>query len=254
MLMNLARAFDAMLAAPRLSLRDKSVLLLLRYTGARIHEICAITAGGYRSHTATGIPGQARVINKGGGRLEAKLISFQGRPDITQNIERYVRRERSRFDPGHRTKVSELGDHEPLYLTQRGTQLTYDAFHNDWRRIYPYGKKYVLTGYSIHDLRHLLVTELLAKARQEHGATSQEYAEAKKSISNLFGWRTPDSINVYDHVLSTIDTLALLTALQREASLLPEPQSSVRPLKLPLHPPAIWLPNRPWLHSSPIRG
>jgi site-specific recombinase XerD len=217
MLTNLARAFDAMLSTRGLLLRDEAVLLLLRYTGARVHEICSMTAGGYRSHTTNGIPGQALIINKGGHGVEDKVITFQGRPDIIETITRYVRRERARFDPQHRRRIQDLHDDESLFLTARGTPFNYDAFRNTWRHIYPCGQAHVPNGFAIHDLRHLLVTELLLQARLQHGADSQDYKEAMKSIQDLFGWASDTSITVYDHCLKKIDAIALLTALQQRS-------------------------------------
>ena len=152
-------------------------------------EFCQMTAEASARTPNTVSSAKHSSSTRAEAGIEDKAISFEGRPDITQLVERYVRRERSHIDPQHRTRVENLADDEPLFLTRRGTGFNYDTFRGTWRRIYPYGKAYMPNGYSIHDLRHLLVTELLLKQRQAYGATSREYAEAMEGIRLLFGWR-----------------------------------------------------------------
>jgi len=212
----LAVTFTTMVHTRGLAKRDRIVLLLLRHTGARVHEICGMTAGGYRCHTTTGIPGRAVVRNKGSHGREEKTIYFGAVPQIPRLIEQYVRVDRARADPARRTRLSDLGDDEPLFLTNRGTGYTYEAFKGVWRRLYPHARRHCPLGFSPHDLRHLHVTQLLLKARVVYGREGEGYRSAKESISRLMGWKSPDTIEVYDHTLCDADALELLAAMQRD--------------------------------------
>lgn len=62
-LQGLRAALDHMLHLPKRELaeRERVVLLLLRYTGARVTEITDMTVGGYRSHLPEGVPFQALI-------------------------------------------------------------------------------------------------------------------------------------------------------------------------------------------------
>lgn len=212
----LAAAFKAMVNTRGLAKRDRIVLLLLRHTGARVHEICQMTVGGYRCHTATGIPGRAMVRNKGSFGREEKAIYFGAVPQISHLIEQYVRSDRGRADPARRTRLSDLGDDAPLFLTNRGTGYTYETFKGVWRRLYPRARKHCLVGFSPHDLRHLHVTQLLLKARVVYGREGEGYRNAKEAISRLMGWKSPDTIEAYDHTLRDADALELLAAMQQD--------------------------------------
>jgi site-specific recombinase XerD len=212
----LSMAFRVMVNAHGLSTRDRVVLLLLRHTGARVHEICGLTAGGYRCHTLRGIPGRALVRNKGSRGREEKTIHFGAVPQIPQLVDRYVREERARHDSNGRTRLTDLGDGEPLFLTKRGTAYSYGTFKGVWRWLYPRARARCALDFSPHDLRHLHVTQLLMKGRAAHGASGKGYEDAKESISRLMGWRSPDTVEVYDHTLRDADALELLVALQRD--------------------------------------
>jgi len=212
----LAAAFAAMVNTHGLAKRDRIVLLLLRHTGARVHEICHMTAGGYRCHMTAGIPGRAMVRNKGSHGREEKTIYFGAVPQISRLIEQYVRADRARADPARRTHLSDLGDDEPLFLTSRGTGYTYETFKGVWRRLYPRARRQCPLGFSPHDLRHLHVTQLLLKARVVYGREGEGYRTAKESISRLMGWKSLDTIEVYDHTLRDADALELLAAMQRD--------------------------------------
>jgi len=81
-LRGLRAALEHMLDQPRSALadRERAVLLLLRFTGARVTEVLGLTVGGYRSHTADGIAHQALVVNKGVRDVGSKCLIGRVRP------------------------------------------------------------------------------------------------------------------------------------------------------------------------------
>jgi len=207
-------ALDAMLTLPdaTLSLRDKAVLILLRYAGPRIGEVCAMTVGGYRSHTRDGVPGQVILLDKGSYGREVKTVHFI--MEVQQALLAYLREERPAHDPLGRTRLSDLNDDDPFFLTEDGTPYTRMAFMRHWRKVYPVARKRCPIPFSPHTIRHLVVTELLLEARGRCDKTSAVYLDLKMAIAAMMGWRSPQTIDVYDHSLDRLEALGVLHALQ----------------------------------------
>jgi len=211
----LQMALDAMINRPGLAAREKAVLLLLRYTGARVHEIVGMTVGGYRSHTRGGVVGQALVVNKGSQGRESKEINFAAVPQVHRALRRYLQKERPGDDPHGRTHLAQVGDDEPFFLARGGTPYTYWTFKYHWRRLYAAACTQCPVAFSPHDIRHLFITEWLLLAREHWGKESPSYADTKQAISTVMGWRSPATIDAYDHSLDEVAALALQAELQR---------------------------------------
>jgi hypothetical protein len=211
----LANAVEHMLHDPRLCLRDRAVIGLLRNTGARASEITGMTVGGYRAFTRDGILGEALVVNKGSGGIAEKRLYFHEAVGLQRTLLRYLREERRRWDPEDRTRLADLPDEAPFFLTERGTPYSYETFKWHWRKVFPAARKRCPIDFSPHDLRHLLVTELLVRARAEWDPHSPEYADVKRGLVDLFAWADPTTIELYDHSVDRAAALGLLGAWQR---------------------------------------
>jgi len=199
---------------PILSARDRAIFMLLRYTGARVSEIVEMSVGGYRSHTRDGVAGQAVLVDKGSHGREIKIVTFV--EEVTNALLCYLRDERPRHDRHGRRSLSDLEDGDPFFLTEDGTPYTYPAFYKQWRRIRPGAQTHCPIPLKLHSIRHLVVTELLLRGRQEHGKGSTHYLDLKVAISGMMGWRSPQTIDAYDHSLDELDAIALLHQLQTE--------------------------------------
>lgn len=197
---------------PTLSLRDKAVLTLLRYTGARVSEVCTMTVGGYRSHTREGIAGQAILVDKGSQGREVKTVHFIAA--VQDVLLAYLREERPRYDPLRRTRLCDLHDADPFFLTADGTPYTRTAFMRHWRKVYPRVRRHCPIPFSPHTIRHLVVTELLLEARSHYDTASGTYLDLKLAIGAMMGWRSPHTIEVYDHSLDRLEALGVLRAMQ----------------------------------------
>jgi hypothetical protein len=113
-------------------LREKVVLRIMLESGARLGEVLGLTAGGYRrgKSRVTGV--SALVPNKGTQR-EIKPIHFE--PETDRLLHRYVRERRSRCDTQRRTRVDELADAEPIFLSRYGRRLGDSGFRSVWTRL-----------------------------------------------------------------------------------------------------------------------
>jgi site-specific recombinase XerD len=211
----LGDAIEKMLADSRLSYRDKSIIGLLRYTGARVSEIVGMTVGGYRSFKHDGIVGRAMIRNKRSNGVEDKRIYFDEAIEVQKWLLRYLRYERVHWDPNHIKRLSELPPDAPFFLTQHHTPYSYDSFKWQWRRVYADARQLCPMDFSPHDLRHLLVTEWLILAREELDTESSDYADHKRAFSDLMGWSNPTTIELYDHSVNKVQALGKLFELQR---------------------------------------
>ena len=221
--------------------RDRVILLLLNQTGARISEILNLTAGGYRKARQAG---RAYVTNKGSLGREEKLIYFT--PAIERALVHYIRTERARHDPSGHKRLEQLADHEPIFLTRRGTAYRRDSFYYHWRRwlaaVPP--DEYVETlgpvTFSPHGIRHVYVSWIMRQMKQKYGQHEQTVSALRWALQQRMAWRSPLTITCYDHSESERERLeqfdAFLREVEQDAQALSHQSRSSQPgLKAPVH-------------------
>lgn len=219
--------------------RDRLVLLLLHQTGARISEILGLTAGGWRkAHHAT----RALVTNKGSMGREEKTIYFT--LEIERALVLYIRTERAHFDPQGRKRLEQLADHEPIFLTQRGTPYTRSSWYYHWGRLLaavPADEHTEALGpvlFTPHDTRHLYVSWLLRQMKQRYKGDAEKLSSLRSALQLRMGWRSPLTMSCYDQSESEQEKLELLDAFFQETeekggkmSLNPKPvETSIQPV------------------------
>jgi site-specific recombinase XerD len=230
---------NAMLDSTKVSPREKAVLELLQNTGARLHEIVLMTVGGYRN---VGIAGQARVVNKGSYGREIKTIYFTHNPKVQHALITYIEQVRPLHDPHRRRRLTDVGDQEPLFLTERGTPYSTRAFYWHWYRHYRPLQEKCPVCFSPHDIRHLFISEYLIKLKRECGTgieqfQESDYLQAREAFGSLvMGWSSSHTINVYDHTRNGEKTLFVLADYQKDLSQRhyisePTPLSEPQPLQ-----------------------
>lgn len=192
--------------------RDKVVLLLLRHTGARLHEILGLTVGGYRK--AAG-PLNALVVNKGSLGREEKLITFLDTDE--EELLKYIHGERAQFDPLGRTQLAELDETDPLFLTTRQTPYADAAFRHHWNHVMEQVKKRYHVSFTPHAIRHLFVTQHLVWIKEEARDNPEEQQRLKAGLVQIMGWHSRETIHIYDHTFSLQEAVRKLHAFQRKA-------------------------------------
>jgi site-specific recombinase XerD len=212
------RVLDAMMEHAEISCREKIILELLRNTGARLHEVVGLSVGGYRNH---GIAGQAQVVSKGSLGCEVKTIYFAHHPRLMRLLARYLEQIRPRWDGQGRRRLDLMESGEPLFLTERGTPYSVKSFYYHWYKHYPSFRSLCPVTFSPHDIRHLFITEFLLMLRQECGAgtdhfDTERYRREREAFgSTIMGWRSSQTIDVYDHSLDGEHTLHVLALMQQ---------------------------------------
>lgn len=192
--------------------RDKVVLLLLRHTGARLHEVLGMTVGGYRKAPD---PLSAYVVNKGSLGREEKLITFLD-TDETE-ILKYVQEERSRYDLLGRHQLSALSDSDPLFLTARGTCYADAAFRSHWNHLMQVASKRYRVSFTPHAVRHLFVTQHLIWIKEVAGENQEEQQRLKAGLVQIMGWHSRETMRIYDHTFSVQEAVNTLHAFQKRA-------------------------------------
>ncbi len=204
--------------------RDRLVLLLLRYTGARLHEILSVTAGGYRKAKD---PCQAYVLNKGSLGREEKLIRFP--QAIEAALVRYIRSERAQSDSLGRRDLCELEETDPIFLTNKGTSYSRTAFYFHWRRWYTamkqdhrrktsdsHGTPALSFEFTPHDIRHLRVTEWMTHINKQCIGNEPRKQLLRRGMQRWMGWRSEQTIACYDHSFTEREAEEAFDAFQRE--------------------------------------
>ena len=212
-----ARAPAHLRRAMALVLRDRAVIGLLMYTGARIHEIVGMTAGGYR---APGLSGWAKIRNKGSRGLEEKMITFAATP-AQDALAAYLAHGRTVLDPHGSRRIADLAAEDAIFLDMRGRALTPAAFTARWHRLLRAvradGPDAPAGGARLtpHDVRHWYVTRFLLHARDACAGSAAGYAEAKARLTRALGWRSPATVDVYNHALDELEGWADMALFQQ---------------------------------------
>jgi site-specific recombinase XerD len=192
--------------------RDKVILLLLRHTGARLHEILGMTAGGSRKALD---PLNAYVVNKGSLGREEKLITFLDTDEA--ELAKYIRTERARYDPSGRTRLEELADTDPLFLSARRRPYTDSAFRYHWNRLMGRAKKRYKVAFTPHAIRHLYVTQHLVWIKEEAPDDKEEQRNLKAALVHIMGWHSRETMRIYDHTFSLQEAVQKLHSFQKRA-------------------------------------
>ncbi len=193
------------------SRRDKAILLLLRQTGARVHEIVGMTAGGYR---AARHPRRAMVVNKGSRGREDKEVFFSATAEAL--LAAYIRTERAQADPHGRRYLVDLDDRAPLFLTRAGAAYTPDAFRYHWAALRERARRRYRVAFTPPTIRHLYVTEMMLKIKERAAGDATREREIKEGFRRIMGWRGRDTLAGYDHSFSMQAALAEITLLHDE--------------------------------------
>jgi site-specific recombinase XerD len=190
-------------------LRERVILRLLEETGARLHEILAMTAGGYRKGHSHLVGVRALLRNKGSLGREIKPVSFEAETDYL--LHRYVRTERSRHDRERRTHIDDLRDEDPLFLSRRGDQLSDSGFRIHWKRLRVKAERAFrsapvrLSRLTPHVIRHLHATERVALAAElAQGDRERQRAMVAAVQHDLF-WQSSDTLQIYNHAIATAE-------------------------------------------------
>jgi len=215
------KVLNTLLDGKLVSPREKAILELLQNTGARLHEVVFMTVGGYRNE---GVAGQARVVNKGSMGREVKTIYFAHNPKVERALTTYIKHIRPLCDPQGRKNLAEASDQEPLFLTERGSAYSPKTFYWHWYKHYEPLQHLCPVRFSPHDLRHLFITEYLIRLKHACRSGSdqfqeEDYLQAREAFGSLvMGWRSANTINIYDHSRNGETALSVLADYQNDLS------------------------------------
>ena len=207
--------------------REAVILRIMLESGARVSEVLGLTARGLRlaHNPKIGIDVAAFVRNKGEHTL-AKPIWCSA--DTREQLHA-VHRARSVADrPTPPTRLKQLGDDEPIFLSRRKRQLEYSGFGIIFKRLlgnaqrhfgstpqHPDAIRVVLPSITPHTIRHLHTTFRIKKLR-ELFATPAERERALEALVDDLGWRSAEMLKTYDHAITRSELRELMASSVRQ--------------------------------------
>jgi integrase len=207
--------------------RDAIILRILLESGARVSEVLGLTAGGVRRahNPKIGIDVTALVRNKG-EHAERKPIWCSA--ETRDQLRRYIARERSLLDVQHRTRLDQLQDVEPIFLSRRKQQLEYSGFRIVFNRLLTKAQRHfaatssardsvplVVPSITPHTIRHLHTTFRVKKVRELFN-TPSERERAMEALVYDLGWRSAEMLKTYDHAITRAELRELLASSVRQ--------------------------------------
>src|SRR6266568_2324375 len=206
--------------------REAVILRVMLESGARVSEVLALTARGLRMahNPKIGIDVAAFVRNKGDHTLSKPIWCSA---DTRDQLHRYVARFRSQFDPHRRTRLEQLDDDEPIFLSRRKRQLEYSGFGIVFKRLLrnaqrhfasapqrPDAIRVLLPAITPHTIRHLHTTFRVKKVRELFSSPAERERALEALVGDL-GWRSAEMLKTYDHAISRSELRELMAASVR---------------------------------------
>jgi integrase len=207
--------------------REAVILRIMLESGARVSEVLALTARGLRMahNPKIGINVAAFVRNKGDHTL-AKPIWCSA--DTREQLHRYIARDRSQIDPHRRTRLDQLDDDEPIFLSRRKRQLEYSGFGIVFKRLlrnaqrhfgsapqHPDAIRVVLPAITPHTIRHLHTTLRVKKVRELFSSPAERERALEALVDDL-GWRSAEMLKTYDHAITRSELKELMASSVRQ--------------------------------------
>ena len=207
--------------------REAIILRVMLESGARVSEVLALTARGLRMarNPKIGIDVAAFVRNKGEHTL-AKPIWCSA--DTREQLHHYIARDRSQLDPHQRTRLEQLGDEEPIFLSRRKRQLGYAGFGIVFKRLLGNAQRHFRSATQLpgaiqvelpvitpHTIRHLHTTFRVKKVR-ELFSSAAERERALEALVDDLGWRSAEMLKTYDHAITRSELKELMASSVRQ--------------------------------------
>src|SRR6266852_527618 len=222
----------AILAAVRFMIdhappREAVILRMLLESGARVSEVLGLTAGGLRQahNPKIGIDVAALVRNKGEHTLRKPIWCSA---DTREQLRRYIARERSHIDREGRSKLEELGDDEPIFLSRRKRQLEYSGFCIVFKHLLGKAQRHFVTApqnsdavrialpsITPHTIRHLHTTFRVKKVRELFSSPAERERALEALVDDL-GWRSAEMLKTYDHAITRSELRELMASSVRQ--------------------------------------
>jgi DNA-directed RNA polymerase beta subunit len=152
------------------------------------------------------------LVRSKGDLSRSKPIWFS--EDTRERLSRYVGRERSKKDVQRRTRLDQLGDDEPIFLSNRKQRLGYSGFLTCFRRLLRQAQRHfqvpparssvpwvALPDITPHTIRHLHTTFRVKDIRARFSSKAEREAAFDALVSDM-GWRTAAMLKVYDHAIT----------------------------------------------------
>jgi integrase len=207
--------------------REAVILRILLESGARVSEVLGLTAGGLRraQNPKTGIDVAALVRNKGEHTLRKPIWCSA---DTREQLQRYIARDRSQVDPQAWTKLEQLGDDDPIFLSRRKRQLEYSGFCIVFKRLLakaqrhfataperPDAVRIALPSITPHTIRHLHTTFRVKKVRELFSSPAERERALEALVDDL-GWRSAEMFKTYDHAITRSELKELMASSVRQ--------------------------------------
>ncbi|PGL70062.1 site-specific integrase [Bacillus sp. AFS055030] len=170
------------------SQREMVIARMLFETGARATEVIELTIGDYRSRKSFQ---EASTFNKGSHGRRVKFLRFS--KDTVKLLMRYINKERIQYDVTQCT-FEVLPNEAPIFLTELGTPLSYEAWYYHWSRAIEECK----IKLNPHKTRHWFVTTRLREI-YNISKTEAEIKHRTNELIKYIKWKNADTIKVYEH-------------------------------------------------------
>jgi integrase len=207
--------------------REAVILSIMLESGARVSEVLALTARGLRMahNPKIGIDVAAFVRNKGEHTLSKPIWCSV---DTREQLHRYIAHARSKLDTHHRTRLEQLGDDDPIFLSRRKRQFEYSGFGIVFKRLLanaqrhfgsapqlPGALRVLLPTITPHTIRHLHTTFRVKKVRELFSSPAERERALEALVDDL-GWRGAEMLKTYDHAITRSELKEIMASSMRQ--------------------------------------